>query len=145
MKCFRSRPSSSAKIFAAVKRPLGTRVLFCSQVHPFHSCEMAASFPRLEILHFAVETPFGRVFRSCKTTLWHTSAISQPHALIRSCEMVAKSPHLKILQRVHHEWKSHRCTPISATIGHILITYQSSFHLYHMSFQILGRDRKSVV
>ncbi|RVW12286.1 hypothetical protein CK203_111937 [Vitis vinifera] len=47
----------------------------------------AAKPPRLEILHFAAETPFGRVFRSCETTLWHTSAISQPRTLICSCKM----------------------------------------------------------
>ena len=32
--------------------------------------------------NFATETPFGRVFRSCETTFWHTSAIlqhSSPH------------------------------------------------------------------
>ena len=32
--------------------------------------------------NFAAETPFGRVFRSWETTLWHTSAIlhhSSPH------------------------------------------------------------------
>nr|CAN74649.1 hypothetical protein VITISV_023026 [Vitis vinifera] len=32
--------------------------------------------------NFAAETPFGRVFRSCETTFWHTSAIlqhSSPH------------------------------------------------------------------
>ena len=29
--------------------------------------------------NFTVETPFGRVFRSCKTTLWHTSATLQCH------------------------------------------------------------------
>ena len=52
MKWFRSRPSSSVKIFAAAKRPLGTRVPFCSQVHPFRTCEMAAKPPRLEIHHF---------------------------------------------------------------------------------------------
>ena len=28
--------------------------------------------------NFAAEKPFRRVFRSCETTLWHTSAISQP-------------------------------------------------------------------
>ena len=56
----------------------------------------------------------------------------------RSCEMVAKSPCFKILQRTHHEWKSHRHTPILETVGHILNNFQSSFHSYHMSFQILG-------
>ncbi|KAL6313454.1 hypothetical protein AAG906_004417 [Vitis piasezkii] len=82
VKWFRSLLAPSAKIFAAAKRPLGTRVPFRKPVHPFRSCEMAAKPPRLEILHFAAETPFGRVFRSCETTLWHTSAISQPRTLI---------------------------------------------------------------
>ena len=77
MKPFRSRLAPSVKIFAAAKKPLGTRVPFRNQVHLFRSCEMAANFPRLEIHRFATEAPFRRVFRSCKTTLWHTSATSQ--------------------------------------------------------------------
>ncbi|KAL6342961.1 hypothetical protein AAG906_016981 [Vitis piasezkii] len=37
--------------------------------------------------NFAAETPFGRVFRSCKTTLWHTSATLQHPRPFRSCKM----------------------------------------------------------
>ena len=50
----------------------------------------------------------------------------------------AKPPHLKILQRAHHEQTCHRCTPILATVGHISITSQSSNYAYNISFQILG-------
>ena len=32
--------------------------------------------------NFATETPFGRVFRSCETTFWHTSAICSTVPLI---------------------------------------------------------------
>ena len=32
--------------------------------------------------NFAAEEPFQRVFRSCKTTFWHTSATSQSHMAI---------------------------------------------------------------
>ncbi|WJZ92697.1 hypothetical protein VitviT2T_011679 [Vitis vinifera] len=32
--------------------------------------------------NFAAETPFGRVFRSCETTFWHTSAICSTVPLI---------------------------------------------------------------
>ena len=81
-KWFRSRLAFTAKIFAAAKTLLGTRVPFRSQVHPFRSCEMAAEPPHLEILHFATEMPFYKVFRSCETTLWHTSAILKPCTLI---------------------------------------------------------------
>ncbi|RVW13808.1 hypothetical protein CK203_083605 [Vitis vinifera] len=51
-KWFRSLLAPSAKIFAAAKRSLGTRVPFRSQVHPFRNCEMAAKPPRLEDLPF---------------------------------------------------------------------------------------------
>ena len=41
--------------------------------------------------NFAAETPFGRVFRSCETTFWHTSAICSTIPLISklrySCEI----------------------------------------------------------
>ena len=79
---FAAAHPSLRKFFAAAKRPLGTQVPFRKPVHLFRSCEMAAKSPRLEILHFAAEKPFERVFRSCETTLWHMSAISQPRTLI---------------------------------------------------------------
>ena len=54
--------------------------------------------------NFAAETPFGRVFRSCETTFWHTSAICSTIPLIsklrytceitfelwNGCEMISK-------------------------------------------------------
>ena len=96
-KWFRSLLAPSAKIFAAAKRSLRTRVPFHSQVHSFRSCKMAANFPRLEIHRFAAEVPFWRVFHSYRTTLWHTSAISQPSTLIsqlrNGCEIsMPKNP-----------------------------------------------------
>ena len=33
---------------------------------------------------------------------------------------------------------SHHPTPISETVGHILITLRSSFYVYYISFQSLG-------
>ena len=43
--------------------------------------------------NFAVETPFGRVFRSYETTLWHTSATSQhPYAHFAATKWAAKIP-----------------------------------------------------
>ena len=77
VKWFRNLLVPSAKIFTATKWPFGTRVPFRSPVHPFRNYEMVVKPPRLEILHFAAETPFHRVFHSCETTPWHTSAISQ--------------------------------------------------------------------
>ncbi|KAL6319894.1 hypothetical protein AAG906_036966 [Vitis piasezkii] len=58
-KSFRSRPSSSAKIFAAAKRPLGTRVPFRSSDTRF-ACEMVKP-PLLEDPPFRSEMPFRRV------------------------------------------------------------------------------------
>ena len=52
--------------------------------------------------------------------------------------MAAKPPHLKILQHSHHEQTCHSRTSISATFGHNLITFRSSFHTYHILFEILG-------
>ena len=43
--------------------------------------------------NFAVKTPFGRVFRSYETTLWHTSATSQhPYAHFAAAKWAAKIP-----------------------------------------------------
>ncbi|KAL6342192.1 hypothetical protein AAG906_006806 [Vitis piasezkii] len=53
---------------------------FRSPRTPFHNAKWLRNSPRLEILYFAA--PFRRVFRSCETTLWHTSAILQPRTLI---------------------------------------------------------------
>ena len=59
-----------------------------------HECHFAAQYPHFAAAKwlrnpqsvkspiFAAKAPFRRVFRSCETTLWHTSAISQPRTLI---------------------------------------------------------------
>ena len=98
---------------------------------------MAANFPRLEIHRFIVETPFRRVFRSCKTTLWHTSAISQPpvHSF-RSCEMAANFPCLE-------NPSFHSISTIFSIVGHISITSRNPFHAYHMSFRRSGSQESN--
>ena len=77
VKPFRSCLAPAAKSFAVVKTLLGTRVPFHSRVHRFATAYWLRFFPRLESHRFATEAPFRRVFRSCETPLWHTSAISQ--------------------------------------------------------------------
>ena len=71
-----------------------------------HECHFAASYPHfaaakwlrnpqsLKNFIFAAKTPFCRVFRSCETPLWHTSAISQAPTLFRSCEIGCEIPKL---------------------------------------------------
>ena len=81
----------------------------------------------LEGCFAAVKSPFGtRV------------PFGSPVHSFRSCKMAAKPPHLKILQRACHEQTCHSRTPILEIVGHISITYWSSFHAYHISFWILG-------
>ena len=49
--------------------------------------------------NFAAETPFGRVIRSCETTLWHTSATLQhPYAHFAAAKWAAKIP---LLRKIH--------------------------------------------
>ena len=63
----------------AAKTLLGTRVPFHSRVHRFATAYWLRFFPRLESHRFAAKASFRRVFRSCKTLIWHTSASSQSH------------------------------------------------------------------
>ena len=90
--------------------------------------------------HFAAKwfhspmPPFVKIFAAAKHPFGTWVPFRSPVHSFRSCKMVAKSPHLKILQRTHHEWKCCSRTPI----GHILITSRSSFYAYHMSFQSSG-------
>ena len=77
-------------------------------------------------------------FATAKPLFGRRVPFGSPVHSFRSCKMAAKPPHLKILQRAHHEQTCHNRTPISATIGHISITFRSSFHTYHISFEILG-------
>ena len=90
-------------------RNFAAKVSRCEMVSqpPSTLCEMVTKPPRLEILHFAIETPFGRVFRSCEATFWHTSAISQhsdPHFAaakrlrsIKTPNFAAKAPFCRAL------------------------------------------------
>ena len=96
-----------------------------------------------------------------RNQVWHMSATSQhrsPHFeaakpllpfgspvhSFRSCEMVAKSPCFKILQRTHHEWKSHRHTPILETVGHIFEALPGS-QIMHTIFRFESWEVRSPV
>ena len=49
--------------------------------------------PKRKFFDFATAPPFRRVFRSCETTLWHTSATSQrPYAHFEATKWAAKIP-----------------------------------------------------
>ena len=75
-----------------------------------------------------------KIFAAAKHPFGTWVPFRSPVHSFRSCEMVAKSPHLKILQRTHHEG--------NVAAAPLLDTFQSTswspFHAYHMSFQILG-------
>ena len=87
-KSFRSLMPFSTKIFTAAKLALSTRVPLRSTVTSFRSYEMATKSQSVKTPNFAAKAPFRMVFRSCETTLWHTSAISQHSDRIwHSCEI----------------------------------------------------------
>ena len=65
----------SAKIFVAAKPILAHECYLAAQEPPFPSCEMATKLQSMKIPNFAAKDPFRRVFHSCETTFWHTSAI----------------------------------------------------------------------
>ena len=81
--------------------------------------------------NFAAETPFGRVFRNCETTFWHTSAISQHSDPHFAAAKWLRSPKIEKSQ-------FHSRTLISAIVGHILITSRSSNYVYNILFESLG-------
>ena len=81
---------------------------------------------------------FAGCFAATKPPFGTQVPFRSPIHSFRSCEMAAKPPHLKILQRAHHEQTCQSRTPISATVGHNSITYWSSNYTYHILFQILG-------
>ena len=69
---------AAVKIFAAMKRPLGTRVPFCRPVHPFRSYEMAAKPPCLE------DPPFHS-----RDAIWKGVSQLRNHPLAHECHFVA--------------------------------------------------------
>ena len=87
-----------------------TRFAAAKWLRIFHAWRSTVSQPRrhLEGCFAATKPPFGTQV-----------PFQSPVHSFRSCKMLAKSPHLKILQRAHHEWECHNHTPISATVGHI--------------------------
>ena len=63
--------------------PLAHECHFADPPPPhFAAAKCLRNPPRLKIPIFVAEPPFRRWFRSCETTPWHTSAISQPSTLI---------------------------------------------------------------
>nr|CAN61878.1 hypothetical protein VITISV_015073 [Vitis vinifera] len=118
-----------------------------------HECHFAAKYTRFtatkwmrafHALRSSVSQPkchFEGCFTTAKPPFGTRVPFRSPVHSFRSCEMVAKSQHLKILQRAHHELTCCSRTPISATVGHISITSRSSFHTYHMLFQSLGSQQ----
>ena len=96
VKLFRSQNSPlrnrhfAAKLFCSPKKPLRKHHFavksFCSPMPPFAKFFAAAKWLRnpqsVKTPIFAAKAPFRRVFRSCETPLWHTSAISQYTPLI---------------------------------------------------------------
>ena len=141
----RKSPPSRQNGFAASKHPLQkfsqlrrgplahechfaspyTRFVAAKWLRSLHALKSSILQPRrhLEGCFTAVKPPFRTRVPFC--SLVHS---------FQSCKMVAKSRWFKILQLTHHEQTCHSCIPI----GHILITFWSLFHAYHISFQILG-------
>ena len=128
----RKSPPSLRNGFAASKRPLqkfsqlrrgplAHECHFASPYTHFAPAKWLRAFYALRSIIFAVKEPFERVFRSCETTLWHTSAISQLRTLIsqlrNGCEILhaLKSfsahtmkphPHFGFLRILTHEVSS---------------------------------------
>ena len=74
--------------------------------------------------------------RKC-TGMWTLCKIRT--ALLHLCEIRTTLLHLCEIAPLYPPVRnSHHPTPISETVGHILITYQCSFHAYYILFQILG-------
>ncbi|KAL6327999.1 hypothetical protein AAG906_031343 [Vitis piasezkii] len=88
--------------------------------------------------HFAPKLHFEEYFAAAKPLFGTRVPFGSPVHSFCSYEMAAKPPHLKILQRAHHEQTCHSSTPISAIVGHISITSRSSNYACNISFQILG-------
>ena len=77
-----SQPSGAAAKAALrlLRKPsLAHECHFVAGYHRFAAGNWLRFFPRLESHRFAAKASFRRVFRSCKTLIWHTSASSQSH------------------------------------------------------------------
>ena len=72
--------------------PLAHECHFAAQYPHFATAKWLRNLQSVKTPTFAVQAPFCKVFRSCETTLWHTSAILQPRTLIsqlqNGCEIL---------------------------------------------------------
>ncbi|RVW75934.1 hypothetical protein CK203_051846 [Vitis vinifera] len=94
----------SAKIFAAAKPPLGTRVPFRSTVPSFRSCEMAAKSPKREISNFRSQSPISQGVSQLRNhPLAHECHFAAPYTHFAASKWLRNPPCLKILQRTHPE------------------------------------------
>ena len=85
---------SPLRKFSQLRRgPLAHQCHFATKYTRFAAAKWLQTLHALKILHFAAEAPFRRVFRSCETTLWHMSAISQPRTLISQLRNGCESLH----------------------------------------------------
>ena len=120
--------------FRSCETTFGTRVPFCSVVTRISQLRNGYEPPKHERSHFCWES----------SILQDISRLRN-HFLAHECHLealynhfaAAKPPHLKILQRAHHEQTCHSRTPISAIVGHISITFQSLNYVCNISFQSL--------
>ena len=91
---FRSPTPPSAKIFAAVKTPLGTRVPFRNTGTPFRSCKMAAKSPKHQIFNFRSDNLISQgvsQLRSTVTQFRNCEMGCEKGPPLRKCPFVAKS------------------------------------------------------
>ena len=125
--------------FRSCETNFDTRVPLRSTGAPISKLRNGCKIPKRKNSHFSQPKPhFAGSLATVKPPFSTRVPFGSPVHSFRSCEMAAKPPHLKILQRTHHEQTCHSRNPILATVGHNLITFWSSNYVYHISFQILG-------
>ena len=122
----------SLQKFSQLRNQLWHRVPFRSTVTPILQLRNGCEPPKHERSHFCWES----------SILQDISRLRN-HFLAHECHLealynhfaAAKPPHLKILQRAHHELTCHNRTPISAIVGHISITSRSSNYAFNISLE----------
>ena len=105
--------------------PMAHECHFTAKYTRFAATKWLQAFHTLRSIIFAAEMPFGRVFRSCETTIWHTSATLQhPYAHFATAKWAAK---IALLSEIHPplqkcllvmKWfRSHKVPPVKSPIG----------------------------
>ena len=103
-KSFRSLRPLFAKIFAAAKHPLGTRVPLRSTVTLISQLRNGCEMPKCKNSQFSQPKPHSAgSFVTAKPPFGTRVPFQSLVHSFRNCEMAAKPPHLKILQCAHHE------------------------------------------